>query len=160
VRTDEVEALARERLGAEIQAVDLLRATGDGAAGLRVWSVLTEHGSFWLVEGPAGVEIFRPIAAGGGLPAARAVGRYLALHPEAAIPAGAARRPGAPEAYACRACGATVAPVRRSVQAERGLCRRCYHAEQARRRYRGDPEFRARSLARNRARRAGRALGE
>jgi hypothetical protein len=159
VRSDEVEALARERLGAEIQAVGLLRATGDGADGLRAWSIMTQHGTFWLLEGPGGAELLRPLRAGGD-GVARAVDRYLALRPEAAIPAGPARRPGATEAYACRACGATFTPVRRSERAERLLCNRCYRAERARRRYRGDPEFRARSLARNRARRAGRALGE
>jgi hypothetical protein len=160
VRSDEVEALARERLGAEIQAVRLLRATCDGAEGLRVWSILTAHGTFWVVEGPAGTEIFRRIAARGGDHVARAVGRYLTLHPSAASPAPAAGASPARPAYACRACGATVAPARRSAQAERGFCRRCYRAEQARRRYQEDPEFRARSLARNRAWWAGRAPGE
>jgi hypothetical protein len=159
VRSDEVEALARGRLGAEVQAVSLLLATGDGAEGLRVWSVLTEPGTFWLVEGPAGTEIFRPGGARGGAPAAHAVGRYRALHPSAATPVPAARRTGAPEAYACRACGATVTPSRRSVQVERGLCKRCCQADYRRRRYREDPEYRARQLAYSAARQAGRASG-
>jgi hypothetical protein len=146
VRSHEVEALARERLGAEIQAVSLLHSIGDGAAGLRGWSVLTEHGVFWLLEGPAGAEMFRAIMTAVGANVARAVRRYLELHPEAATPATAA----ASEPYACRACGAAVAPVRPSARIERGLCTRCYHAERARRRYREDPEYRARERARRR----------
>jgi hypothetical protein len=149
----EVEALARERLGAEILAVSRLRATG--AEGLRTWSILTEHGAFWLVEGPAGTEIFRPIGVPRGGGGAHAVARYLELHPEAATPATAAPL----AAYACRACGATVTPRRRSAQSERGLCERCYHAESQRRRYREDPEHRARELARRRAGRRGRVPG-
>jgi hypothetical protein len=96
VRSHEVEALAGERLGMEIQAVELLRATGGGADGLRVWAVLTEHGAFWLVEGPAGAELLRPIG-GGWNGVARAVGRYRGLHvpgPRARPLAGQAARPG------------------------------------------------------------------
>jgi hypothetical protein len=151
VRSDEVEALARERLGAEIQAVGLLRATGDGADGLRAWSIMTQHGTFWLLEGPAGAEIFRPSGAADGASLARAMRRYLELHPEATAAARAA--------YACRACGATVTPRRRSAQSERGLCGRCYHTDCERRRYREDPEHRRRKLARARARRDGRESG-
>jgi hypothetical protein len=94
-----------------------------------------------------------PGAARGGHHIAYAVGRYLALHPEAGSPAAAL------EAHACRACGAAVAPVRRSAWSERGHCRRCDRAEDERRRYREDPAYRARKLARQRARRRARAGG-
>jgi hypothetical protein len=147
VRSHEVEALAGERLGTEIQAVELLRAAG--AAGLDIWAVLTEHGTFWLVEGPAGAELLRPIG-GGWDSVARAVDRYRGLHPEAGIPAAAL------EPYRCRGCGAAVAPLRPSARTERGLCTRCLRADSQRRRYREDPEHRARDLARRRARRRGR----
>jgi hypothetical protein len=148
VRSDEVEALAGERLGAEIQAVELLRATGGGAGGLDVWAVLTEHGTFWLVDGPAGAELLRAIG-GGWDGVTRAVDRYRGLHPEAGGPA--------LEPYACRACGVAVAPVRWSARTERGLCTRCLHADHMRRRYREDPAYRARELARWRAKQRGRA---
>ena len=140
----EVVAHARERLGMEIQAVELVRARPAGSRLPEVWSLLTECGSFWLVEHGGLVEIFR--AAFGRQPATVAARRFLELHP-----------PGRPRPatsplgeYDCRRCGAQVTPQRRRRMIERQLCARCYNAERERERY-DDPQYRARHLATKRA---------
>ena len=144
----EVAALARERLGMEIQAVELLRVRADGSRAPEVWSLLTEHGHFWLVEGAGAVELLRAPVAGGARSVAAAVGRFLQLHPQQRPARG--RPPPvtpAPSEYDCARCGVRVTPRRRSGMVDRQLCRRCHHAAREREQYRDDPEYRARFLA-------------
>ena len=162
---DEVTAHAHERLGMEIQAVTLLGARLAGPRRLEVWSLMTEHGWFWLVEGAGAVELFRSVHH--GPPAvAEAARRFLELHPtgparhaDTAPPA--AVRPVAPRPVAvpngqksarfdCRVCGVGVVTRQGTVLAERQQCRRCRHVEQERERYQKDPAHRARLLARKR----------
>ena len=155
---DEVTEHAHERLGLEIQAVSRLRPTTARHRRLEVWSLLTEHGRFWLVEEGGAVELFR--AAHGDSRSTAVAGRqFLQLHPEGpeapATPRIARRdtpRASTPSAYDCHGCGIRVTPQRRSEMADRQLCRRCRHVERARERYRDDPEYRARLLATRRAR--------
>ena len=120
MQLDEVVAHARERLGLEIQAVSRLRPATARRRRLEVWSLLTEHGRFWLVEeGGAveAVELFRDVP-GGARSAAMAVQQFLDLHPEGRRDAPAARRVARPatrraptlSAYDCRTCGARVTP--------------------------------------------------
>ena len=130
-----VTAHARERLGMEIQAVELLHTPPAGSRTPEVWSLLTEHGDFWLVERAGQVEIFR--ATFGGQPATLATKRFLELHPGASDLS----------AYDCRACGTRVILRRRGRWAARKLCARCAHAENQRERYYSDPAYRARALA-------------
>ena len=156
----EVAGHVRERLGMEIQAVSLARARPPGSQAPQVWTVMTAHGYFWLVEGAGQVELFRAVSGRGlltdatGCPsAAKAARRFLELHPEAQRSA-----PGAPSAavdgvaFDCRMCGARVTLLRRSEQAARQLCKRCRHAERERLRYHDDPQYRARRLAYSAAR--------
>ena len=162
---DEVTAHARERLGMEIQAVTHLDARLAGTQRLEVWSLMTEHGWFWLVEEAGAVELFRSVHH--GPPAvAEATRRFLELHPirpaqPAPWPPLAAETPAVPQPptpcpraapvlYDCRSCGVGVVTRRGSVLADRQLCRRCRHVEQERERYQNDPAHRARLLARKR----------
>ena len=139
-------AQARERLGMEIQAVELVRVRRSGSRLLEVWSLLTECGSFWLVEMAGAAELFRGFPGGTGS-AAVAVQRFLEVHP-ATQPAPAP----APSEYDCARCGVRVTPRRWSGMVDRQLCRRCHHAAREREQYRDDPEYRARFLATRRHR--------
>jgi hypothetical protein len=149
---DEVTAHARERLGMEIQAVDLLRARRAGGRAPEVWSLLTEHGNFWLVEGGGAIELFRATYNG-----PQPVQRFLELHPTGGPRPGALspstpqaptpRLRAAPVLYDCRLCGVGVVTRQGTVLAERQQCRRCRHVEQERERYQNDPAYRARHLA-------------
>ena len=147
----------RERLGMELQALSLVRGGWPDWQTPRVWTVMTEHGRFWAVEGTHDVELFRavPSRALRSNPSdcaspAEALRHYLALHPQAAdSPASdAAER----ESYTCRNCGVGVGARRRSERTSRQLCRRCYHAECERVRYQNDADYRARRLAYSAAR--------
>ena len=129
----------------EIQAAILLGTQPAGCRRLEVWSLLTEHGDFWLVEEGGAVELFRR-APGGVKFAGAAVRQFLKLHP-----AGRTVAPPPPGQYDCRGCGVRVAPRRRGTMADRQCCRRCYHAERERERYRRDPEYRAHLLVTRRA---------
>ncbi len=161
-----VTAYARERLGMEIQAVTHLGARLAGTQRLEVWSLMTEHGWFWLVEGAGAVELFRSVHH--GPPAvAEATRRFLELHPirpaqPAPWPPLAAETPAVPQLhtprpraapvlYDCRSCGVGVVTRRGSVLADRQLCKQCRHAECERVRYQNDPEARARRRAYNAA---------
>jgi hypothetical protein len=149
VGTDEVAAYVRDRLGMDPQAVvPARRGVPAGWAG-RVWDVMTEGGTFWLVEGGAATELFLAFAPSGPTSTtvryptpARAVARFRELHP--ADPPGAATpTPAADDApirFTCRSCGAEVSRTRPTVAAERG-----------RERYRTDPAYRARHVARSAA---------
>ena len=155
---DEVTAHAHERLGLEIQAVSRLRSLRMGRRRLEVWSLMTEHGRFWLVEEGGAVELIRDVP-GRARSTTMAVRQFLQLHPEGpaapATPRVARRatpRAPAPSAYDCRTCGVRVTPQRRSVMAERQLCPRCRHLEREREHYRDDPEYRAHVRATRRAR--------
>ena len=154
---DEVTAYARERLGLEIQAVIRLPARQAGRRQLQIWSLMTEHGHFWLVKEAGQVELFRATHTG-----PRPVRRFLELHPEepavaAASPAAdspiASRRVSARIVFDCRLCGRSVTRQRATKQLARQLCSRCAHAERERERYRDDPEYRARCRAADAARR-------
>ena len=162
---DEVTAFARERLGMELQSVTRLGARLAGTRRLEVWSLMTEHGWFWLVDGADQVELLR--ATRGGLGAIdAATQRFLELHPtgparRAAVPPAAPLPAAIPTGYDCHTCGVRVTPRRPSGQAVCRLCERCYHAERERERYDDDPEYRARHRARRAAhRQRGREVGE
>ena len=112
---DEVIAHARERLGLEIQAVSRLRSPRIGRRQPVVWSLLTEHGRFWLVEEAGQVELFRAPSV------ALAVRRFLQLHPagpdapaERRVTRPAPRHTPIPSAYDCRTCGTRVTPTGRA----------------------------------------------
>ena len=151
-----VTAYARERLGMEIQGASLAQAPASGSQVPEIWTLLTEHGDFWLVEGGGAIELFR--ATRYGPPAAgEAERRFLELHPTGPAPRAAVSRSRPRRAvelagpacapYDCRTCGVQVTPRRPSEQGDRRLCARCFRAERARERYHGDPEHRARRLA-------------
>ena len=159
---DEVTVHARERLGMEIQAASLLHSRPVGSRSPVVWSLMTEHRWFWLVEEAGAIELFR--ATHHGPPAvAEATRRFLELHPTgperpAAPPAAprprrAAARPAAipndeeSARFDCRVCGEEVVTRRGTVLADRQLCTQCRHAERERLRYQDDPEHRARRRA-------------
>ena len=141
VDVQQVTAHARKRLGIEIQAANRVRARRTGDRTLEVWSLLTEHGRFWLVEEVGEVELFRTTQHGRAA-VGEATRRFLELHPSGpARPAAlspADTRPPAPRPretpapYECHTCGAQVTPRRPSGQAERQLCARCYRVERAR----------------------------
>ena len=140
---EHITAFARERLGMDIQATSHAQARAAGSRALEVWSLMTEHGHFWLVEEAGEVELGRGTRTG-ALAADVAIQRFLELHPTG--PA----RPAA--AYDCRTCGVQVTPRRPHGQTERQLCARCYHIERERERYQNDPDYRARRLGRKRDR--------
>ena len=151
-----VTVLARERLGLEIQAATHLGARLAGIRRVEVWSLMTEHGVFWLIEGGGQAELLRASRGGPGAVDA-AVRRFLELHSSEASRTTECPRRAAPPAlppreeplpYDCRLCGVQVTPHRPGRQAEGRLCERCYRVERARARYHGDPEYRARELAR------------
>ena len=156
----EVAAHIRERLGMEVQAISLTRARARGSPTPRVWTVMTAHGHFWLVEGAGEVELFRAVppratavGAAGCASAAEAARRFLELHPaqhSPDAPAGAAASDDL--SFACQVCGAWVTRRRRTERAARPLCKRCRHAERERLRYHDDPQYRARRLAYSAAR--------
>ena len=159
MQLDEVAAHAHERLGLEIQAATFRGAQLAGHRHLGVWSLLTEHGRFWLVEEGGAVELFRRFPGDSGS-TTRVVRQFRQLHPDGpeapATPRVARRvarrvtpRAPKPSAYDCRTCGARVTPQRPSVMQERQLCRRCRHAEYERELYRNDPAYRAQALVRN-----------
>ena len=158
MQLDEVATHAHERLGLEIQAVSRLRPATARRRRLEVWSLLTEHGRFWLVEEGGAVELFRRFPGDSGSTTV-VVRQFLQLHPDGpeapATPRVTRRvtpRASKPSAYHyCRTCGTRVTPQRRSEMQERQLCRRCRHVERERERYRDDPEYRARLLATRRA---------
>jgi len=138
---------ARERLGMEIQAATLFRPCPVGDRCPEVWSLMTERGSFWLVEEAGAVELFRATREGGALGHALAVKRFLELHPRAwasAPPDHPAPSPAPSTAFHCRRCEAPVSLNRQSRAADPGLCTRCARAERQRLRYQSDPEYRAR----------------
>ena len=141
-----VAAHARERLGMEVQAVELVCAPSAGSRTPEVWSLLTEHGDFWLVERGGVVELFRATHED-GRGAAVAERRFLELHP------GDDGR-----SFDCRTCRVRVTPRHAGAEyAARRLCRGCYQAERLRERrrerYRDDPQYRARKAAAEAARR-------
>ncbi len=152
---EEVTALARERLGLELQAVTLLRRPGPGRGPPGVWSLMTEHGAFWLVEQDGQVELFRATHTDRN-PSPEATRRFRELHPEkspvATVPPTAdapltpAQAP-ARRVFDCRVCGRSVTPRRVSDHVTRQLCPPCAHATRARERYRDDPEYRAHRAA-------------
>jgi hypothetical protein len=146
---------ARERLGTEIQAVTRARAAPASSQPPKAWSVLTEHGYFWLVEQDGEVELFRMTHEHRALSARQAVERFLNLHPEWRAPS-PADRPGpaatsppaaGPSVATCRRCEAPISRRRQARAADPGLCTRCAHAERMRLRYQNDPEYRARRSA-------------
>ena len=139
-----VTAHARERLGMEIQAATFVGAQPAGRRRLEVWSLMTERGDFWLIEEGGAVELFRSVP-GGVKFAGMVVRQFLELHPEGRS------APPPPGESDCRGCGVRVAPRRRGTMADRQFCRRCYHAERERERYRDDPEYRAHLLVTRRA---------
>jgi hypothetical protein len=156
VDLDEVGAYARDRLGMDPQAITPFGAWRRDAWTGHVWRVMTERGTFWLVEDGGAAELFlAAVTIGTAATAARyptpalAVARFRELHPAdpraAATPAPAAA--DGPIRFTCRACGVVVGLWRRSAAAEPALCRRCRNAERERERYRTDPEYRARHLA-------------
>ena len=145
-----VAAHARERLGMEPQATTLLGAQSVGRPRLEVWSLMTEHGWFWLVEEGGAVELFRGFP--GGIKSADVAARqFLELHREGRSAPHRQQAAAAPGEYACCRCGVRVTPRQWSAMVNRQLCRRCRHLEHERERYRDDPEYRARKLAANRA---------
>jgi hypothetical protein len=153
----EVAAHARRRLGMEVQAASLARARG-ATRGVRVWTVMTEHGHFWLAEAGGAIEVFRAIrgrgaqvGAGSCASPAEAARRFIELHPEvdAAVQV---ELPDPTATFPCRTCGALVVMRRPSQRTGRELCKRCRHAERERERYHSDPEYRARRLAYSAAR--------
>ncbi len=87
-RVDTLQAAARERLGMEIQAISHLGRPVRTARAPEVWHVMTEAGTFWLVERAGVAELFAATAGGywrrdpmrcpSALHAAR---RFLELHP-------------------------------------------------------------------------------
>ena len=81
MQPDEVTVHAHERLGLEIQAVSRLRSPRTGRRRLEVWSLLTEHRRFWLVEEGGVVELFHGVP-GGARSSTVAVRQFLQLHPE------------------------------------------------------------------------------
>ena len=87
-RIDALEAYARERLGAEVQAIthvgQLVRAEGAPD----VWHVMTEAGTFWLAERDGVAELFPATVgsywrrdAGCCRSPQQAARRFLELHP-------------------------------------------------------------------------------
>jgi hypothetical protein len=150
---DGVAAYARDRLGMDPQAIEPRRGLPAGWAG-RVWWVMTEGGTFWLVEDGAAAELLLAAVPIGVMAStrvryptpARAVARFLELHPPAPR-AAATPADDAPIRFTCRACGVEVSKTRPTVAVERGLCPRCRHLEREHERYHSDPEYRARRLA-------------
>ena len=149
----------------EVQAASLIRARARGVPMPRVWTVMTEHGHFWLVEDAGLVELFRAVPAratprgvNGCATAAEAGRRFLELHPALRASEPRAETTGdAPRgedgmSFACQACGAWVTRRRRTEDSARQLCKRCRHAERERLRYHDDPQYRARRLAYSAAR--------
>jgi hypothetical protein len=159
VGVDEVAAYVRDRLGMDPQAVARARRGVPAGWAGRVWDVMTERGNFWLVEDGAAVELFLAFAPTGPTSPtaryptpARAVARFLELHP--ADPDAATRAPptdDAPIRLTCHSCGVEVSSIRPPAAVERLLCTRCRRAERGRERYRTDPEYRARCLAKSAA---------
>jgi len=150
VDVQSVTAHARERLGMEIQAATLFRPCPVGDRCPEVWSLMTERGSFWLVDEAGAVELFRATREGGALGHVMAVKRFVELHPRAGALAPAdppAPSPAPSTAFHCRRCEAPVSLNRQSRAADPGLCTRCARAERQRLRYQSDPEYRARRVA-------------
>ena len=87
-RVDVLQAYARERLGMEIQAISHLGRPRGPHGAPEVWHVMTEAGTFWLVERAGVAELFAatvggywrrdPMRCPSALHAAR---RFLELHP-------------------------------------------------------------------------------
>ena len=162
---EEVAARVRELIGMDIQAVGLVRARTRGEPAPRVWTVMTEHGYFWLVEDGAATEVFRavqqrsmPASPSACHSAAEAARRFVDLHPR-----GAPAEPTASDVesretgngcrtFLCEACGVEVTRRRQVERTARSLCPRCRHAERERLRYQQDPRYRARRLAYSAAR--------
>jgi len=136
---DAVTAYARERLGLELQAVTLLRRPGSGRGPPGVWSLMTEHGTFWLVEEDGQVELFRATH-DSRTPSLEATRRFRELHPK--------EPPRAPARldFACRRCGRSVTPRRVADHVTRQLCPACAHTTREQERYHGDPEYHARRV--------------
>jgi len=152
---DAVTAYARERLGLELQAVTLLRRPGSGRGPPGVWSLMTEHGAFWLVEEDGQVELFRATHDRRN-PFLEAARRFRELHPEKPPVATAPPTADAPltpvqalarRVFDCRLCGRSVTPRRVSEHVTRQLCPPCAHNTRERERYHDDPEYRARRVA-------------
>ncbi|MCC6176707.1 MAG: hypothetical protein IT305_15470 [Chloroflexi bacterium] len=168
---DQVAAQVRERSGLEVQAVTLVRGRAGAHAEPRVWTAMTEHAHFWVVEDGFTVELFRAVAqrvAASNLSACHsaveAVRRFLALHPQKGtladeVAGGSDRTPSVsgdgPEdgpamtgfGLTCDVCGTGFTRRRQSSQSTRPICPRCRHAERERLRYHQDPQYRARRLA-------------
>ena len=87
-RVEALEAYAREQLGTEIQAITHLGRPVRIEGAPEVWGVMTETGTFWLVERDGEIELFAATAGGCwrrdavacGSPQ-RAARRFLELHP-------------------------------------------------------------------------------
>ena len=165
MQPEEVAARVRELIGMDIQAVGLVRTRTRGEPAPRVWTVMTEHGYFWLVEDGVATEVFRavqqrsmPASAAACHSAVEAARRFLDLHPRETVaeqpPSDVAAREtnGASRTFLCEACGAPVTRRRRVERSARALCPRCRHAERERLRYQQDPQYRARRLAYSAAR--------
>ena len=162
---EEVAARVRELIGMDVQAVGLVRARARGEPAPRVWTVMTEHGYFWLVEDGTVTEVFRavqqrsaPASASACHSAAEAARRFIDLHPRAApaeraaCDARARETGGMGRSFLCEACGTQVTRRRQVERTARALCPRCRHAERERLRYQQDPQYRARRLAYSAAR--------
>ncbi len=90
-RPDHVHALevyARERLGLDVQAISRAGRLPSTGGATDVWDVMTEAGSFWLVERGGVVELFLATTVGRRRHASthcssprQAVRRFWALHP-------------------------------------------------------------------------------
>ncbi len=162
---EEVAAHVRELIGMDIQAVGLVRARTRGEPAPRVWTVMTEHGYFWLVEDGEASELLRavqqrstPASASACHSAAEAARRFIDLHPRAtpaepqAGDVAAHATTDAGRSFSCKTCGAEVTRRRQVERTARALCPRCRHAERERLRYQQDPHYRARRLAYSAAR--------
>ena len=121
---DEVMAYASDRLGMAVQAAVRAASPGD-TQGLTVWRLLTEHGSFYLVDGPAGCELFRTAKP------MQPIREYRRLHPETAVPTSPGR-----VTFACTQCGGRVRTAPTTMLARDQLCRRCRNRLAEQRRYR------------------------
>ena len=129
---DEVMAYASDRLGMRVQAA--VRATWAGdTQGLTVWRLLTEHGRFYLVDGPAGCELVRATKL------TQALSQYRRLHPESAGPASPGR-----VTFACMQCGDRVRTAPTTMLARDQLCPRCRRRVAQLRRYHEKQSGRAR----------------
>ena len=165
MQPDEVAARVRELIGMDIQAVGLVKTRTRGEPAPRVWTVMTEHGYFWLVEDGVTTEVFRavqqrsmPASASACHSAAEAARRFIDLHPRADAAeqspdeVEARETDGPARTFLCEACGALVTRRRQAERSARSLCPRCRHAERERLRYQQDPQYRARRLAYSAAR--------